>query len=247
MAANVNVYQPKVFLSDRLAAGFTLRNAHIRTSERIPGFHFNGALPEEKETVHAHYRLLAEQQGFDSGAVTWVTQVHGDAVVYATKTGHLGSADALYTDRPGIILTVRVADCAAILMADINAGVVAAVHAGWRGARLQIAAKTIALMKEKGANPQRMQAYVSPCISAASFEVGEEVAAEFPEQYVIREGFLKPHVDLKSYVFHQLTGSGIPAENIEVDQRCTMKDKDLYSYRREGEVSGRMVAFIGLR
>jgi YfiH family protein len=243
----VNVYQPKIFLSDRLAAGFTLRNAHIRTSERIQGLHFNGALPEEKETVRAHYRLLAEQQGFDLGAVTWVTQVHGDAVVYATETGHLGSADALYTDRSGIILTVRVADCAAILLADTNAGVVAAVHAGWRGARLQIAAKTISLMKEKGANPQWMQAYVSPCISTASFEVGDEVAAEFPEQYVIREGFSKPHVDLKRYVFDQLTRSGIPSGNIEMDDRCTMTDEDLYSYRREGAVSGRMVGFIGLR
>jgi YfiH family protein len=234
--------------SNRIFAGFTHRNAQIRTSAHISGLHFNGALPEEKQNVHRHYAMVAAENGFDVNRLAWVNQVHGDTVWYASRGGALGDGDALYTDIPGVTLSVRVADCAAVLLVDHDAGIVAAAHAGWRGARLNIVSKTISLMQQKGGEPARMKAYVSPCISKSAFEVGEEVAVEFPEKYVLREDGKKPHVDLKAFLLDQLQNCGLQRDAIEVDGRCTVGDAtDLYSYRREGKVSGRMIGFIGLR
>lgn len=245
----LDVLIPAPFLDEsKLVAGFTHRNAHIKTSSQIQGLHFNGALEEEKQHVHHHYRLVAAEAGFEAENVTWLTQIHGDVIQYADRAGFLGEGDSLVTDKQGLVITVRVADCAAVLMADLQAGVVAATHAGWKGARLNIVSKTIEKMKVLGANPSRLKVYVSPCISTAHFEVGEEVAAEFPEKYVKREGFAKPHVDLKQFLRDELLASGVPESHVQLDGRCTVEDSEsLYSYRREGKISGRMIGFIGMR
>ena len=156
--------------------------------------------------------------------------------------------DGLVTDTAGLVLTVIAADCALVLLADVAAGVVGACHSGWRGTVAGITGKTVRAMEGLGASSTRIRAYIAPCISAEAFEVGDEVADQFDAAVVQRrDEWPRPHVDLKAELVRQLGAAGIPAERVEVSERCTIRDNEqFYSYRAESGTLGRMVGFIGL-
>ena len=102
-------------------------------------------------------------------------------------------------------------------------------------------------MVQKGSSIENIQIFISPCISLNKFEVGDEVAQRFPDSFVDRESFEKPHVDLGSFIRWQLSEKGILEGNIENSTACTFTDEnEFYSYRREGDKSGRMMAIIKL-
>ncbi len=222
--------RPAVFAGlPGLVAGFTTRD-------------FAGAGAEE--TWAARHRL-GERFGFP--AVAAAGQVHGDAVGVVREGGYVPEHDGLVTDRAGLLLTLISADCALLLLADPEAGVLGACHSGWRGTAAGIVTKTVEAMHDLGAEPARMRAYLSPCISAEAFEVGEEVAARFDARFVLRRPeWPRPHVDLKAVLEDQLRAAGVPASQIEVDSACTASDLGrFYSYRAEGGTAGRMVGFLG--
>lgn len=176
-----------------------------------------------------------------------VGQVHGADVAVVREPLHVPAHDGLVTDVRGLALSVVGADCAVILFADAEAGVIGACHSGWRGTVAGVVANTLGQMATLGAAPERMRAYVGPCISAEAFEVGEEVAAQFADDVVVRrEGWPRPHVDLKAEIRRQLAEAGVA--EVEVSDGCTVRETDrFYSYRAEGGTRGRMVAFVGLR
>lgn len=182
--------------------------------------------------------------------VAIVDQVHADGIVEVVSPSGclatLGPADAMFTTRPDVVLAVRTADCVPVLVA--GPGVVAAIHAGWRGVAAGIVGKTLARMAEvTGIRPEDCVAAVGPHISAASYEVGPEVVAGIAASGVPPEVFVRPerHVDLRAAVAHQLTVASVSA--IEHVHRCTLLDSDLFSHRREGPVTGRQAALIGRR
>ncbi|MDQ3246031.1 MAG: peptidoglycan editing factor PgeF [Pseudomonadota bacterium] len=165
-------------------------------------------------------------------------------------------ADAMVTDRPGLLLGILTADCAPVLFADAEAGVVGAAHAGWRGAFAGVTDATIVAMEELGARRDRIAAAVGPCIAQQSYEVDEAfrdhfIAAEGATERFFQAGpSVKPHFDLESYVAARLASAGIA--NVETLKLDTYADPDcFYSYRRSthlGEASyGRQMALIGLK
>lgn len=157
----------------------------------------------------------------------------------------LYAVDGLITTVPGLVIGVNAADCVPVLLADAEAGIVAAVHAGWKGAVAGIAANAVELMCRRGADALRMRAYIAPCIHVECFEVGEEVAGRFPDEYVNRTFGSKPHVDLPGYVAGQLLAAGLKLENIYISQECTRCRPDRYfSARALGIDSGRNFSFI---
>lgn len=180
--------------------------------------------------------------------VASVGQVHGTAVATVRTPGHVADHDALVTDRRGLLLTTVAADCALVLLADAEAGVVGACHSGWRGTVAGITAATVEAMLALGARAEATLAYVAPCISAEAFEVGDEVAAHFgPHAVVRRPGWPRPHVDLRAEIARQLGASGVAPAHTEVSDACTATDRDhFYSYRAEDGTPGRMVGFVGL-
>ena len=107
--------------------------------------------------------------------------------------------------------------------------------------------ETVRAMVGVGASPERMRAYLGPCISAEAFEVGEEVAAQFDDAVVHRRpAWPRPHVDLKAELARQLAEAGV--EDVEVADGCTVADGDrFYSYRAQSGTPGRMLGFVGLR
>ncbi|MDW8415242.1 MAG: peptidoglycan editing factor PgeF [Thermaurantiacus sp.] len=163
--------------------------------------------------------------------------------------------DALVTDRPGLALGVLTADCAPVLLADREAGVVGAAHAGWRGALAGVLEATVAAMERRGARRGRIAAAVGPAIGAASYEVGAEfhdrLRREDPASApFFRQGPLgRPHFDLPGYVAHRLRAAGVGDVGVLALDTAARAD-DFFSHRRAGRRGegdyGRQLSLIAL-
>lgn len=203
-------------------------------------------------------RGLAIAAVFPGAKLATVHQVHSSTAVYAGQPwpqDERPHADAMVTDRPDLLLGVLTADCAPVLLADEDAGVIGAAHAGWRGAVAGVTDATIDAMERLGAKRERIVAAVGPCIAQPSYEVDDAFRAHLQEQDSQNSRFFvagpagKPHFDLPAYVLNRLKSAGIKrAEALGLD---TYADADrFYSYRRSthlGEPSyGRQISMIGL-
>jgi len=177
------------------------------------------------------------------------------------RPGVLGDAeycDALVSNTPKILLTVKTADCVPILLADAKTGAFAAVHAGWRGTSASIVVRAIAQLKsEYGARAEDLRAAVGPAANACCYEVGSEVIDLFkerlPQSDHLFTGTSADHarIDLQRANGEQLTSTGVSLDRIHIAPLCTMDRNDLFfSYRREkrfhGRV-GRLMSIIGRR
>lgn len=189
------------------------------------------------------------------GPLVMVRQVHSaDAVFVADAAKHDRnlSADALVTDRPGFAIGIVTADCAPVLLADVEAGVVAAAHAGWRGAQGGIIGNTVDRMVGAGAQPHRIRAAVGPCIAQPSYEVDEGMKSRFAPRDAAffapgREG--RWQFDLPGYVLARLKESGVgKSEVLPVD---TYRNPDrFHSFRLATHcglaTGGRQISIIAL-
>lgn len=200
-------------------------------------------------------RALAAAAVLPGAELVTPYQVHSPDAVIVRRAWTLADrprADALVTDQSGLLLGIVTADCAPVLLADIEAGVIAAAHAGWRGAHDGVIASTVAAMKELGAVPGRIHAAIGPCIAQASYEVDDAFRERFGEE---DEEFFGPgkaghhHFDLEGYTASRLAACGVAAvDRLGLD---TYGDPDrFFSYRRsihraEGTY-GRQLSLIGL-
>ncbi len=185
-------------------------------------------------------------------------QVHSADVVAVTspyEDAERPHADALVTDRPGLVLGIVTADCAPVLFADVEAGVVGAAHAGWKGALGGVTDATITAMEALGADRARIAAAVGPCIARASYEVDAAFRARFAAETHENDRFFADgkagHAwfDLEAYVTHRLASAGIG--RVETLGQDTYSQPDrFYSYRRathHGETDyGRQISLIAL-
>ncbi|MCC5906533.1 MAG: peptidoglycan editing factor PgeF [Balneolaceae bacterium] len=239
--------EPAIFSGNKVTAFFTESNRNFIHSKRdVPGFDLGFNTGSADEIIRQNYEILAEELGNKNLKLALARQVHATRIRLISDPGIYEETDGLITTARELALGMQVADCAAVLVSDESNGVIGAFHAGWRGAAGGIVPKGIEQMKEIGAHTDQMNVYISPCISLKNFEVGEEVARQFPDEYCDFESYAKPHVDLKGFITYQLVQSGIPREQIEVSAECTLDDERFYSYRRERERAGRMLALIQL-
>jgi YfiH family protein len=191
-------------------------------------------------------------------ALVTVHQVHSPDAVYAASPwpdDARPNADALVTDRPGLALGIVTADCTPVLLADRQARVIAAAHAGWKGALGGVIEATRALMEGHGADRGRIAAAVGPVIARKSYEVDEPFLRRFAEADPANERFFTPgrqghhQFDLEAYVLARLAQAGVTrAEAVGLD---TYADPDrFFSYRRsthKGEPTyGRQLSLIAL-
>jgi YfiH family protein len=172
-------------------------------------------------------------------------QVHsGNVQVVHGDEGVVKENDALITADSNVLLGATVADCTPILLYDPSSKLIAAVHAGWRGTEQMIALNTVRKMIELGAKPESMYAFIGACASVDKYEVGLEVATLFESKHTKDLGDGKFLLDVRAANLDQLLYAGIPREQIEVSELCTISDERLHSYRREGKKAGRMLAVI---
>lgn len=236
--------------------GFFGRAAGLSTGD-VGGLNCGLGSGDDKRTVEVNRRIAAD--AIIAGApLASVHQVHSPTAVItrtAVAPGDRPHADALVTDRPGLLLGIVTADCAPVLLADARAGVIGAAHAGWRGATAGVTDQAIAAMISLGASIERIAAAVGPCISRASYEVdhafAERILAEEPdgERFFAQGPADRPHFDLEAYVVARLAAAGV--RKIEATGLDTYSlEKRYFSYRRSthrGEADyGRQISIIGL-
>jgi YfiH family protein len=177
-------------------------------------------------------------------------QIHSNQVLEADHTGCLGEGDALISNRPGVTLAVRTADCLPILLADPRNRAVAAVHAGWRGTVAGIVPKTVqAMVARFGTRPEELVVAIGPGIGPCCFEVGPEVAAQFAAFFPERDdlGGLT-RIDLAETNRRQLRRNDGTVGQVATANLCSFCRSDLFhSYRRDHEKAGRMISAIGIR
>lgn len=244
----MELFYPDIFNSEsRFSALFTGANKEIiNPGSSIPGLNLGYNTEAEPAEVDKNFKSLFDEIGWNRNQLVIANQVHGSKIIHVTKPGMYDDADGFVTDKAELSLGIRVADCAAVLAGDAVNGVIGAFHAGWKGAADNIVPKGIDQMIQLGANPDYIRVYLSPCISLENFEVGEEVATKFPEQFLDRDSYKKPHVDLKGFIGWQLLNSGIKIENVEISTDCTVQNSNYYSYRRERGSAGRLLGMIKL-
>lgn len=207
-------------------------------------FNLGDHVGDDPAAVAANRTRLAVELGLDERKVAWMEQVHGRTVtvVDGPQDGPAEVTDALVTAQPGLAVVALVADCVPILLGDLEAGVVAAVHAGRVGARIGVLSAAFGAMLELGARPHHVEALLGPAICGDCYEVprhmADDVEAHLPGSAArSRKG--TPSIDLRAGLWQQLADLGVG--RIGVDPRCTAEDSTLFSYRRES-TTGRLAA-----
>jgi YfiH family protein len=185
-------------------------------------------------------------------------QIHSTIVVTFTDRPQPGiaiEADAMVTNRPDLLLGILTADCAPILLADPEAGVIAAAHAGWKGAAGGIIGKTLAAMVALGAKPANIRAAIGPTISGANYEIGPETAADIAAldpaakaHIFVPPGKSREHFDIPGLLMRQLFAAGVGlVGDLEL---CTYANPQTYFSHRHathhGRTTGRQISIIGL-
>jgi YfiH family protein len=214
---------------------------------------------DAREAVLENRGRAAREIGARPDRLVGLMQVHGANVVEVTAPWCAGEgprADAMVTKRAGIALGIITADCAPILLADPDAGVAGAAHAGWRGALSGVIEATIAAMVALGAKPGATAAAIGPCISQGSYEVGADLRdaivahADTDERYFV-PGQREAHwrFDLRGYCAARLAGAGVHAVTT-IDADTAADETRFFSYRRRtlhgGGPTGHQISIISL-
>ncbi len=194
---------------------------------------------DDPEAVRENRALAAGAFGAGPDSLLTAYQVHSAAAVIADHPwSERPKADAVVTSTPGLVCGALAADCAPVLLADPQARIVAAVHAGWRGALGGVIEAAIAQMTGLGADPGRMTAAVGPCIGPASYEVGLDFLEAFRAGSRGSDRFFRPGArpdkrlfDLPGFVLDRLAGAGVDDAEWVGRDTCS-EEADFFSNRR---------------
>jgi YfiH family protein len=241
---------------DGVPHGFLGRQGGVSTGI-LAGLNVGLGSGDDRAAI-AENRRRAVAAVLPDAALVTLHQVHSAEAIIATAPftdDARPHADALATDRPGILLGILTADCVPVLFADVEAGVVGAAHAGWKGALGGVTDATVAAMESLGARRDRIAAAIGPCIARASYEVDDSFLARFcaadpANEFFFADGRPGHHqFDIEAYVVARIAAAGV--RNIEALGLDTYANEDrFFSYRRathRGEPDyGREIALIGL-
>jgi len=178
-------------------------------------------------------------------------QIHSAIVWRVTESsGCLGEGDSLITNRPGIWLSVRTADCVPVIVADQVRQAIGVAHAGWRGVANGVIDRTLERMQfHFGTAVGDLQIAIGPGIGLCCFEVGPEVARQFQKIFPERADLHgKTCLDLTESLMRRMRKMGIAESQMEYGAPCTRCTPDeFHSYRRDGSAAGRMVSAASIR
>ena len=215
---------------------------------------FSLAVGDEPAHVAENLRRAGVVLGVPAERIYYLSQVHGRG----TQVVDAAEASASFVQREGdaviarsgeLACGVRSADCVPILLGDRKTGAVAAIHAGWRGAVAGVVPAAVAALRAEIGSSGELVAAIGPHISAASFEVSEEVAAQLEAASdaggVVHRSGPRPHVDLRRIARAQLLAAGLAGAAIDDVFGCTVAEPELFfSFRRDGPKSGRHLSAI---
>jgi YfiH family protein len=249
-----------ILRSDALSAvphGFLGRSGGVSTGI-YAGLNVGLGSDDDREAVIRN-RLLAQDGVLPGASLVTVHQVHSPDVITVTAPipdADRPKADALVTNKPGLLLGVLAADCVPILFADANRGIVGAAHSGWKGSLHGVGEATIDAMVALGADRHAIACAIGPCIGRTSYEVSESFSDPFlardPEDArFFAEG--KPghlQFDIAGYVAARLAAAGAGTVMMLDEDTYSQPDR-FFSYRRSCHANepgyGRQISLIGLR
>lgn len=210
----------------------------------------------KKNIKHA----LKNTSGNTKKHIVHCKQVHGkdvkvikcDEILPSDLEINLGEYDAIITNREDTVLFTYHADCFAIFFFDPSKKIIGLAHAGWKGVYHNVSKEVIKKMvKEFGTNPSDLLVYISPGIQQCCFEVSSDISDQFLKKYDWSMPFIKykqnkkAYINLQEIIKYQLENESV--EDIDYSNLCTCcEEKDFFSYRRDGEKTGRMGAFLQL-
>lgn len=208
------------------------------------GLNLGAHVGDDPVAVAANRGLVAARVGVAADRLVTMRSVHGAAVAVVDGPGEeIDGVDALVTDRPGLALLAQGADCVPVLLADPGAGVVAAVHAGWRGVLADVVGATLASMGDLGADAGRVHAVIGPAICGRCYTVAaerrEEVARVNPAAASTGSGDV-PALDLRAGLEARLRAAGVSSTRAG---GCTAEDPRWFSFRRDGR-TGRQAGVV---
>lgn len=196
-------------------------------------------------------QLFLEKNALTLDTLITANQVHSDTIRIVTAqecakgardhSTAIPSCDALITNEPHVTLGIVTADCVPVLLYDPVAGVIAAIHAGWKGTASNITQKTLQKMVDTwGCNPQNIHAFIAPAIGVCCYEVGDDTALQCGCAGA-------SHLDLKKINYDQLLSMNVSQDNITLSPLCTScHNDDYFSYRADQGQTGRIMAVISL-
>ncbi|HYL83511.1 MAG TPA: peptidoglycan editing factor PgeF [Candidatus Angelobacter sp.] len=259
-----------------LVHGFSTRPGGVSDLDGEKVLNLGFAEWDTRENVSENRRRFQSALAAEDSTLVALKQIHSDVVqCFEASPNHPCRGDASATNRAGLLLGVHTADCVPILMVDPKKRAVAAVHAGWRGTLQRIVTKAIGKMSMQfGTKPSDLLAAIGPAIGGCCYEVGTEVAIEFHSQFsnasewfdelrtgdepnplqwlnMAPPGHQPPPknvlLDLRKANREKLLEAGLREQNIFSSDLCTACRRDLlFSYRKEGPRTGRLMAVIGI-
>lgn len=231
----------EILTSDTLAPvrhGFFTRSGGA-SSGIFSGLNCGLGSSDQREVVTMNRKMVAKSMGTTAELMAGVHQIHSAKVQIATaeNAAERPEADALVTRTKGVALSVLAADCAPILFADAQSGVIGAAHSGWKGAVGGVISQTVDAMVTLGATRSHIKACIGPCISQRSYEVGPEFFEQFRDEDPEFTRFFAQGTDhhflfdLPGFCLHQLRETGLA--DAHWIGHCTYLDESrFYSYRR---------------
>lgn len=260
-----------------LVHGFSTRPGGVSALETEKVLNLGFMEWDTRENVLENRRLFQSAVDAKDFELAPLKQIHSDVVhLFRESSKAPCKGDASATNLRGLLLGIQTADCVPILLVDPKKRAVAAVHAGWRGTLARILQKTVGRMRlEFGSNPTDLLAAIGPSVGPCCYEVAADFVPKFTAQFadassyfdearsgeepnplqwlnMMPPGHQPPpkgvHLDLRAANRSQLLAAGLREKNIFVSDLCTACRTDLlFSYRREGALSGRLMAVIAIR
>ncbi len=244
--------------SDKFAHGFFTREGGMSNGIHA-GLNCGYGSDDDGESVRQNRARVSDSLGVAPDQLITVHQIHSADVIVVEQAWQPGEAprgDAMVCTTPGLALGILTADCAPVLFADAEGGVIGAAHAGWKGALAGVLEATVQEMEDQGAQRKRISAVLGPCIAQASYQVGPEFEATFTAQDAGHAQYFVPsdkaghhQFDLAGFVMSRLERLGL-GHSHDTALDTYADDRRFYSYRRschrDESDYGRQIAAITL-
>lgn len=223
-------------------------NISVYFSTAKGDLNFNKALEEGR------YNLQRLKEWFDAKEVVYLSQVHGSDVAIYNGDNSLKNSDGdgIVTDNKDTIIGVFTADCVPVILVDPVKNIISAVHSGWKGTFMDIAAHAVDKMVDNyNSRPEDIKVFIGPHNRVCCYEVSEDLIRKFKENEIFSDGDISEgrNLNLAECIKIGLRKKGIKEENITDLEICTYcnKEHELFSYRHEGQQYGRMFSFIMIK
>ncbi|MBT3797047.1 MAG: peptidoglycan editing factor PgeF [Candidatus Marinimicrobia bacterium] len=189
---------------------------------------------------------FVDNLGFNSRNLVVPKQIHSNKIKLVDNPCRIDNVDGILSKTRSTVLSILVADCIPLFLFNPSTQYFGLIHSGWRGTHSNISQNAINKLKEEGNSSNSTIAVIGPSIGQCCFEVGPEVASKFDSSYSIKGNKDRMLLNLKGIVKDQLIHSGLQKSNILLSSECTYCETEtFYSYRRQGNLAGRMVAICG--